>query len=205
MTHAITGIPALRPTDAGIPTKGVGSFGWDRGGGHTHQGVDMQAKRVAPVRSVAAGVVTHASNSLGRGFSGYGRHVVVKQGDKGPWFLFAHLERASVKPGDVVKLGQQLGAVGDSCFTRRDPAKVCSGVHLHFEVSPTRYGTAAHPGQDSEAPRLDPVAWLTRNAHTTPAPARTRPARRRKQGEWVFLLPVALIGGFFFFLTRRLA
>ncbi len=210
MTSALVGIAALRPTDAGIPTKGVGSFGFDRGGGHTHQGIDMQAERGAAVRAVASGVVTHASNSLAQGFSGYGRHVVIKHGDSGPWFLFAHLERASVRAGDEVAQGEQVGTVGDSCFKRGDPSKRCKGVHLHFEVSPTRYGTAAHPGQDSEAPRLDPVAWLTRQAHETPAPARRNPFRfvalesdGPDEGGWLYVVPFVLGGAFFLYLGAR--
>ena len=132
---------------------GRGSFGWDRGGGHTHRGVDAPAPRGTPVRATAAGTVTHAANALGAHFSGYGRHVVVKT-DDGVWLLFAHLETADVKPGDVVKANTLIGTVGDSCFERGNPSLACDGTHLHFEVSPTRYP------QDSEATRLDPLAWL---------------------------------------------
>lgn len=143
---------------AEFPSKGRGSYLFDRGGGHLHQGVDVAAPRGVPLRAVTDGTVTHASNKLERGFSGYGRHVVVKQQPAGPWFLYAHLEQASVEPGAKVKAGDLVGTVGDSCFSRADPTKVCEGVHFHFEVSPTPYP------QKSEAPRLDPVAWMRKRA-----------------------------------------
>lgn len=142
-----------RTWERAAATAGRGRYGFDRGAGHTHRGVDAPAARGLPVRATTAGVVTHAANQLGAHFSGYGRHVAVKT-DDGAWLLFAHLETADVKPGDVVKADTVIGTVGDSCFTRDNPSKACDGTHLHFEVSPTPYP------QDSEAPRLDPLAWL---------------------------------------------
>lgn len=121
---------------------------------HLHRGIDLGAPEGTPVYAIAPGVVTHASAELGSGFSGYGGHVVVRLGTAGPWLLYAHLSRVDVRPGDSVAGGQLLGAVGRTCYSREEPRKLCGGAHLHFEVSPTPYP------QDSEAPRLDPVAYL---------------------------------------------
>lgn len=164
-----------QPTTGRLPTTGKRSFGNRRTAEHVHQGVDIfpPTGMGTPVYSMTGGTVTHAANKLATGFSGYGRHVVVRQSADGPWFLYAHLARAMVKPGDAVEAGQQIGTVGASCFSRTSPLRLCGGgkaFHLHFEVSPTRYGTAARPGQDSEAPRLDPVAWLENRAGITAKP-----------------------------------
>lgn len=149
------GVAALRPVDAGIPTKGNRAYLAPRtskqGEPRRHNGIDMLApaqrrKGGEPVpakaRSVSKGVVTHAGES-GKGFGGYGpQHVVVKT-DGGVWLLYAHLGAVSVRPGDSVTLGSKIGTV--------DPGI----AHLHFEVSPRPY-----PQRHTEA-RLDPVAYLS--------------------------------------------
>ncbi len=191
MTQAVA---MLRPVDAGIPTEGNRAFGTQRSATHTHQGIDLVAPRGAPVRAVAGGTVTHASAKLERGFSGYGRHVVVRKGSAGPWFLYAHLDGVRVRPGDTVAQGQTIGTVGNTCFNKSDPGRLCggkagAGYHLHFEVSPRRYP------QDSEAPRLDPVAWLSSGQRETP-PARPRVATAAA-------LPIFLLGMALRLLTER--
>lgn len=159
-------------------------FGFQRTPTHRHQGIDVGAPRGYPIESVADGTVTHASDKLEEGFSGYGRHVVVVRNHPGPqWFLFAHLEDVNVEPGDTVEFGELLGTVGDSCFDRSDADKACRGTHIHFEVSPTPYP------QGSEAQRLDPVAWLREEAALTskrqdrarvPAPV-PKPKKKKKK------------------------
>ena len=138
---------------AAIPTTGILSFGYKRSATHTHRGIDIRARKGSPVVAVASGVVERAHTTLGSGFSGYGRVVVIK-GAKGRWFLYAHLDRVLVRRGQQVTKGQQIGTVGNTCFRKSDPQASCSGPHLHFEVSPRRYP------QQAEASRLDPVAWL---------------------------------------------
>lgn len=136
-----------------IPTAGILSFGYQRSPTHVHQGVDLVAPVGTLVYSPVAGTVRFASERWQQGFSGYGAVVVVSDGSVE--LLFAHLSRVDVTPGEQVQRGQVLGAVGRTAFTREDHAALLqSGPHLHFEVSPSPYP------QDSEAPRLDPVAWL---------------------------------------------
>lgn len=166
-----------RTWEAAAAKSGRGSFGFMRTAAHTHRGVDVTVPRFTQVRATTAGVVTHAANELGANFSGYGRHVAVKT-DDGVWLLFAHLESAWVKPGDVVKANTVIGTVGDSCFERGNPSLACEGVHLHFEVSPTPYP------QDSEAPRLDPLAWLadSKSPAVFPDVETSKPLPRARRG-----------------------
>lgn len=146
-------VPGARMPPAGAVT----SFGYQRSGTHQHQGIDIAAPVGTPVLSASEGVVVHAATKLSQGYSGYGRVVVVQASDEGPWFLYAHLDQVDVGAGSIVQVGQQLGTVGRTCYSRKDPEKLCGGgAHLHFEVSPRPYP------QDSEARRLDPSGFVAR-------------------------------------------
>ena len=138
-----------------LPQTGILSWMYDRGEGHYHRGIDLPAPRGTPVRAAAAGVVEHASGVWKQGFTGYGRHVVLRHAG-GVRTLYAHLDTVAVKPGQTVAAGAHLGGVGNTAFTEEGGyTDSSSGPHLHFEVSATPYP------QDSEAVRMDPVAWLT--------------------------------------------
>lgn len=180
-----------------FPQTGRRSFGFQRTDTHKHQGIDLGAPRGTPVMSLIDGVVTHASDELAEGFSGYGRHVVVREGEDGPWFLFAHLESVDVVPGQRVSFAETLGTIGDSCFDKSDPSNVCKGVHLHFEVSPTRYP------QGSEAPRIDPIEWIAdERMRLIKDPAKLRQRQRKVKavplrsgaggGGFALVVPLAL-------------
>jgi murein DD-endopeptidase MepM/ murein hydrolase activator NlpD len=104
---------------------------------------------------VSDGKVVHAATKLSQGYSGYGRVVVIQASDDGPWFLYAHLDQVGVGAGSVVSVGQQIGTVGRTCYSRDDPTRLCAGgAHLHFEASPRPYP------QGAEAPRLDPARFV---------------------------------------------
>jgi murein DD-endopeptidase MepM/ murein hydrolase activator NlpD len=139
-----------------IPTKGITSYLFKRSDTHYHQGLDFGASFGTPVRSVTDGIVSDASRSLAEHFSGYGRIVQVEFIDppKLPvWILYAHLNDVSVKPGDSIKKGQIIGSVGNTCYSRKNPEKLCRGAHLHFEVRTRRY-------LPKDGGRLDPVQFL---------------------------------------------
>ena len=85
-----------------------------------HQGVDFAGKENADVISVAAGVVTWASER-----SGYGLMVEVNHGG-GFSTRYAHNNENLVKVGDVVKKGQVVALMGSSGRS--------TGPHVHFEV-----------------------------------------------------------------------
>jgi murein DD-endopeptidase MepM/ murein hydrolase activator NlpD len=88
--------------------------------GAFHTGVDIDAPTGTPVLSTAAGTVVHAEYN-GR----YGRLVVVDHSD-GFSTYYAHLSRIDVLPGQQVRRGDTVGAVG---ATGR-----ATGSHLHYEV-----------------------------------------------------------------------
>ncbi len=101
-------------------------FGWrwdplGRGYQH-HSGLDIAAGGGNAVIAVCDGVVTTA-----KWHYSYGNYVVIYHGD-GVSSLYAHMQNNSltVKVGDTVKRGQQIGKVG----TTGDS----TGNHLHFSV-----------------------------------------------------------------------
>src|SRR5438105_11567955 len=102
--------------------RGTAPFGWTAEG-RWHAGLDIGSLRSLEVRAAAAGRVRLAGTPTG--FLGYGNVVVVALG--GPFeAVYAHLESARVKPGDVVDAGQPIGVAGCTGW--------CTGTHLHFEL-----------------------------------------------------------------------
>ncbi len=91
------------------------------GEGAMHKGVDLSAPMGTPVHATADGVVIFAQMESG----GYGKLVVVDHGG-GIQTYYAHLSKIYVNPGNPVRRGDQIGAVG---MTGRVTAP-----HLHYEV-----------------------------------------------------------------------
>jgi murein DD-endopeptidase MepM/ murein hydrolase activator NlpD len=85
-----------------------------------HTGLDFRAATGDPVRVTANGKVASAGWA-----GGYGRMVEVDHGN-GLSTRYGHLSEIGVKVGDVVKIGQVIGAVGS---TGRS-----TGPHLHYET-----------------------------------------------------------------------
>ncbi|BDZ45617.1 M23 family metallopeptidase [Naasia aerilata] len=110
-----------------------------------HRGVDFLPGRGAPIQSIAAGVVRYVEESD----DGLGVHVIVDHRINGELVssVYCHMEHGSVAVavGQEVRTGQLIGTVGDTGFA--------FGPHLHFEIRLN--GTE----------NVDPVAWLTENAH----------------------------------------
>jgi murein DD-endopeptidase MepM/ murein hydrolase activator NlpD len=94
-----------------------------------HAGIDIGAASGSPVYAAAAGEVFFAS---WRG--GYGRCIIVLHGG-GMSTLYGHLSRIRVTPGQTVRRGQVIGAVGSTGLS--------TGPHLHFEVR--RNGVPVNP------------------------------------------------------------
>jgi murein DD-endopeptidase MepM/ murein hydrolase activator NlpD len=84
-----------------------------------HLGVDYGAVTGTPVRTVGDGVVEFAGEQ-----NGFGNVVVVKHSNTDQTF-YAHLSRIDVRPGQGVRQGQNIGAVGATGWA--------TGPHLHFE------------------------------------------------------------------------
>jgi murein DD-endopeptidase MepM/ murein hydrolase activator NlpD len=88
--------------------------------GAFHTGVDIQAATGTPVRAAADGVVSYAQME-----NGYGRLIKINHGN-GIETYYAHLSRFYVQPGQDVRRGELIGAVGTS-------GRV-TAPHLHYEV-----------------------------------------------------------------------
>jgi murein DD-endopeptidase MepM/ murein hydrolase activator NlpD len=86
-----------------------------------HLGVDFAGTKGTPIFAAHEGLVVYA----GRAFRGFGKMVIVEY--DGRWAsLYAHMDKISVKQGQVVERGQTVGLMGR---TGR-----ATGVHLHFEL-----------------------------------------------------------------------
>jgi murein DD-endopeptidase MepM/ murein hydrolase activator NlpD len=85
-----------------------------------HTGLDFRAQTGDPVRATANGKVASSGWA-----GGYGRMVEIDHGN-GLSTRYGHLSEISVKVGDVIKIGQVIGAVGS---TGRS-----TGPHLHYET-----------------------------------------------------------------------
>jgi len=134
--------PTLTPSD-------VGSLGWPVGGrivyrfGRAPQangttirwnGVGIGAEAGSPVRAVEGGTVVLAGP-----FEGYGPTVVVSHGG-GYYSLYLYLRDVSVREGQSVARGQQVGTVGGESTPE--------GAHIEFQIRT--------PGGQA----VDPLTWL---------------------------------------------
>jgi murein DD-endopeptidase MepM/ murein hydrolase activator NlpD len=85
-----------------------------------HTGLDFRAQMGDPVRATANGKVASSGWA-----GGYGRMVEIDHGN-GLSTRYGHLSEINVKVGDIIKIGQVIGAVGS---TGRS-----TGPHLHYET-----------------------------------------------------------------------
>jgi murein DD-endopeptidase MepM/ murein hydrolase activator NlpD len=85
-----------------------------------HTGLDFRAQMGDPVRATANGKVVSSGWA-----GGYGRMVEIDHGN-GLSTRYGHLSEIGVKVGDIIKIGQVIGAVGS---TGRS-----TGPHLHYET-----------------------------------------------------------------------
>jgi murein DD-endopeptidase MepM/ murein hydrolase activator NlpD len=109
----------------GLRLRSPQHFGEDwngRGGGDTDLG--------DPVYSIADGIVTFAYDVR----AGWGNVVIVRHGYRDPASgkvkycdsLYGHLQRISVRPGQQVRRGDQVGTIGNN--------RGMYAAHLHFEI-----------------------------------------------------------------------
>lgn len=95
---------------------------YNGGAGGGHSGLDIGAPAGAKVVAADGGTIDHLEDN---GTAGYGKVIIIKHGD-GKWTLYGHLSAFSVKKGDKVDQGDQIGKVGNTGASR--------GEHLHFNV-----------------------------------------------------------------------
>lgn len=103
------------------PAQGMLSSGYGWRWGRMHHGIDIAAPIGTPIYSAAPGVVEYAGWNSG----GYGNMIEVRHAD-GSMTRYAHLDSISVKSGQEVKQGEQIGEMGSTGYS--------TGPHLHFEI-----------------------------------------------------------------------
>jgi murein DD-endopeptidase MepM/ murein hydrolase activator NlpD len=129
--------PTTAPAGSMVfPVAGPHTFGDGFGAarsGHTHQGQDIMAACGTPLVAVSRAKVKWVSfQSLA------GNYVVIRNKRLHQDYMYAHLAaRASVRKGQVVMPGQQIGIVGET-----GDATAC---HLHFEVWLGKWYRGGHP------------------------------------------------------------
>lgn len=96
-------------------------------------GIDIQAERGEPIRSISAGLTIYAN-----WFKGFGNMMIIDHGDH-YYTVYAHLEEVFKVKGDRVEKGEVIATVGDSGSLL--------GPALHFEVR--------HHGKP-----VDPLNWI---------------------------------------------
>ncbi|MFG2298066.1 M23 family metallopeptidase [Streptomyces sp. NPDC048603] len=112
---------------------------WSSG---SHTGIDFHAASGTVVRAVGMGTVVEA------GWGGaYGNNVVIKHVD-GTYTQYGHMSSLSVRVGQQVTPGQQIGLSGSTGNS--------SGPHLHFEAR-----TGADYGSD-----VNPITYLRNHGVT---------------------------------------
>jgi murein DD-endopeptidase MepM/ murein hydrolase activator NlpD len=91
--------------------------------GTQNDGINIAAARGTAVVAANNGTVFHAGNQL----KGYGNLVVIKHKNN-VMTVYAHLDKVSVKRGEVVSAGQTIGTVGTSGkVSETEP-------QIHFEI-----------------------------------------------------------------------
>ena len=111
-----------------------------------HAGVDLAATLGTPIYAPADAVVTFAGRySLRRNVSWwrYGNLVALRHGDR-LLTLYGHCEEVTVKTGDKVRRGQQIGTVGNTGWS--------TNPHLHYEIR--------RLGDDEEWRPVDPRIYI---------------------------------------------
>ena len=109
-----------------------------------HIGLDMYGQTDKRIYAVGGGKVTKAKANK----TGYGTHVIIAQ-DDGVTALYAHLSAMTVKAGQRVEAGQQIGVQGSTGNS--------TGPHLHLEMY---RGAYKYPAKDTLGTTLDPLAYL---------------------------------------------
>lgn len=86
-----------------------------------HSGLDMGGPHGTPIHATGAGVVERVLNYD----PGYGNAVIIRHSN-GFYSMYAHLYRATVKQGQTIQRGDQIGLMGRT-------GRV-TGTHLHYEI-----------------------------------------------------------------------
>jgi murein DD-endopeptidase MepM/ murein hydrolase activator NlpD len=112
--------PSISPTSGWISSNFGSRISPFSGDLSQHRGLDIAADMGTPIRAPATGIVTAATVD-----PGYGKVITIDHGH-GIITRYGHCSQMYVKPGQRVRRGDTIGAVGN---TGRS-----TGPHLHYEV-----------------------------------------------------------------------
>ncbi len=114
-------IPSGRPVKSGWVSSSYGRRTDPKSGRRAmHHGIDYAGRTGSPIKSVAAGVVSRAGSA-----GSYGLLIEIDHGN-GYTTRYAHNKKLLVKPGQIVKRGDNIALLGNTGKS--------TGPHLHFEV-----------------------------------------------------------------------
>jgi hypothetical protein len=111
------------------------NFGACRSGcSRRHEGTDIMADHLLPIRAVAAGVLTKKYVDSGS-TSGAGNGWTLYEASTNITYKFFHMDHHEVglEAGDTVEVGQIIGAVGNTGTSGTNSG---TNYHLHFEYRP---------------------------------------------------------------------
>jgi murein DD-endopeptidase MepM/ murein hydrolase activator NlpD len=116
-------VPSLPPVSGGVVTSAFGPRRYHpiRRRVLPHLGLDIAGRAGEPVRAAADGHVLATADH-----PTYGLTVDLRHGDSGFVTRYAHLSRIGARPGDPVRRGDVIGAVGSTGLS--------TGPHTHYEV-----------------------------------------------------------------------
>ena len=117
---ALASLPSRWPIRGAVNSEfGSRQSPWTKRG-ELHSGIDISAERGTAVHAPAAGTVTFAGTH-----AKYGLTVVIEHGED-LRTIYGHLSKISVKSGQQIARGADLGLSGNSGRS--------SGPHLHYEI-----------------------------------------------------------------------
>jgi murein DD-endopeptidase MepM/ murein hydrolase activator NlpD len=111
------------------------NFGACRSGcSRRHEGTDIMADHLLPIRAVCAGVLTKKYVDSGS-TSGAGNGWTLYEASTNITYKFFHMDHheEGLEAGDTVELGQIIGAVGNTGTSGTNSG---TNYHLHFEYRP---------------------------------------------------------------------
>ena len=113
-------------------------FGGQTRGESFHPGLDIANRPGSPIPAFADGQI----QSVGPTQNGMGNIVTLKD-NGGNTHQYSHLQKANVKPGQKVKKGQTIAAMGSSGGTSYSPSGG-NADHLDIRIA-NRYGRFMNP------------------------------------------------------------
>ena len=137
----------LWPADQIIPVQGATTANWNHdtfwyhpwGRSGVHKGIDIFADDGTPALASVGGIVVYA------GEIAMGGKIVLILGPKWRLHYYAHLMSRNVSPGEIVRQGDIIGAVGATGNAAGKPP------HLHYSI----VTTVPYPWRI----RTDPQGW----------------------------------------------